>query len=195
MLHQQLGAGNDAVVYSGDETAGYRGGSEYFDIDLEAFRRQWPEAEYIIFAANVYSDIDFSECLCRAGYMIREKVDSGKVFEPKTVKTSFTINAKSTYAILFALDLKAREIVWLNLGMNSSRNVAGTDQIGFVLTYMNIVNDANVYNLFEAKATELVSQPEEADLIVSDRKIDHLREDQEQIHSYDFEKILKYLNQ
>ena len=78
---------------------------------------------------------------------------------------------------------------------NSSRNVAGTDQIGFVLTYMNIVNDANVYNLFEAKATELVSQPEEADLIVSDRKIDHLREDQEQIHSYDFEKILKYLNQ
>ena len=117
------------------------------------------------------------------------------IFEPKTVKTSFLVNAKSRYAVLFALDLEAKEIVWLNLGMNSSRNVAGTDQIGFVLTYMNIVNDANVYNLFEAKATELVSQPEEADLIVSDRKIDHLREDQEQIHNYDFEKILKYLNQ
>ena len=187
--------GNRAIVYSGDQTSGYHGGSEYFDIDMEAFREEYPQVSCIVFADNVYSDLNFSECFCKAGYMIREREDSGEVFEPKTVRTSFLINAKSRYAVLFALDLETEEIVWLNLGMNSSRNVAGTDQIGFVLTYMNIVNDANVYNLFEAKATELVSQPEEADLIVSDRKIDHLREDQEQIHSYDFEKILKYLNQ
>ena len=186
-------AGNDAVVYSGDETAGYRGGSEYFDIDLEAFRRQWPEAEYIIFAANVYSDIDFSECLCRAGYMIREKVDSGKVFEPKTVKTSFTINAKSTYAILFALDLKAREIVWLNLAMDNRRTVAGGDRFEFLRTYFTLPEEASVYSLFAAAASELTGTPEEADVIVSDRTFPDLKPPREQIHSWDFEKMMRLL--
>ena len=187
--------GRDAIVYSGDQTSGYHGGSEYFDIDPEAFREEYPPVNLIVFADNVYSDLNFSECFCKAGYMVREKEDSGEVFEPKTVKTSFLINAKSRYAVLFALDLETDEIVWLNLGMNSSRNVAGTDQLSFIVPYIHILDDASVYSLFEAKATELVSRPEEADLIVSDRKFDRLREGQEQIHSYDFEKILKYLNQ
>ena len=126
--------------------------------------------------------------------MIREKKDSGAVFEPKTVKTSFLINVKSRYAILFALDLESREIVWLNLGMNNRRNIAGTDEISFVLPYINILDDASVYSLFAARADELVSCPEDADLIVSDREYGLLRENQEQIRSADFEKILKYLN-
>ena len=188
-------AGGGAVVYSGDETSGYRGGSEYFDIDPETFRDQYPDVRYIVFADNVYSDLNFSECFCKAGYMIREKEDSGEVFEPKTVKTSFLINTRSRYAVLFALDLKENEIVWLNLAMGSGHNVAGTDQISFILPYMDILDEANVYDLFAAKAGELVSRPEEADLIVSDRITGKLREGQEQIRSHDFEKILKYLNQ
>ena len=187
--------GGSAIVYSGDQISGYHGGSEYFDIDPEAFRREYPQVRLIVFADNVFSDLNFSECFCKAGYMVREKEDSGEVFEPKTVKTSFLINAKSRYAVLFALDLETDEVVWLNLGMNSNRNVAGTDRLSFIGPYIHIVDDASVYSLFEAKATELVSRPEEADLIVSDRKIDRLRTDQEQIHSYDFEKILKYMNQ
>ena len=187
--------GKDAIVYSGDQTSGYHGGSEYFDIDPDAFREAYPQVNLIVFADNVYSDLDFSECFCKAGYMVREKEDSGEVFEPKTVKTSFLVNAKSRYAILFALDLETDEIVWLNLGMDNRRNVAGTDQLSFIVPYIHILNDASVYSLFEAKATELVSRPEEADLIVSDRKFDRLLEGQEQIRSYDFEKILKYLNQ
>ena len=187
--------GSDAIVYSGDETSGYRGGSEYFDIDPEAFLKQYPGVRYIAFADNVYSDLYFSECYCKAGYMIREKEDSGEVFEPKTVKTSFLINTRSRYAILFALDLQAKEIVWLNLAMGSQHNVAGTDQISFILPYMDILDEANVYDLFAAKAGELVSRPEEAELIVSDRTYGRLKEGQEQIRSHDFEKILKYLNQ
>ena len=187
--------GGDAISFSGDQTSGYRGGSEYFDIDPEAFREQYPDVKYIVFADNVYSDLYFSDCFCKAGYMIRDKEDNGEVFEPKTVKTSFRIDTKSRYAILFALDLETREVVWLNLAMDSSRNIAGTDEIGFVLPYMNILEAASVYTLFEAKATELVSRPEEADLIVSDSVFENLREGQEQIRSHDFEKILKYLNQ
>ena len=124
----------------------------------------------------------------------REKDDSGQVYEPKTVKTSFTINAKSTYAILFALDLKEKEIVWLNLGMSGRLRVAGEDDLSFVLPYMDILDIASVYSLFEAKAEEIVTNPEDADLIVSDA-VFNLRENQKQIHSYDYEKLLGYMNQ
>ena len=188
-------AGSDAITFSGDETSGYKGGSEYFDIDLGKFRNQFPQVEYIVFADNVFSDLEFSACFCKAGYMIREEIESGEVFEPKSVRSSFRINAESRYAVLFALDMKKREIVWLNLAMNYQTNIAGEDQMQFILPYMNILDEANVYSFFAAKATELTEKPETADLIVSDREIDTLRENQEQIHSYDYEKMIRYLSQ
>ena len=44
-------AGNqsDAITYSGDETSGYKGGSEYFDIKLEEFKKMYPAVKYIVF--------------------------------------------------------------------------------------------------------------------------------------------------
>ena len=188
-------AGTDAITFSGDETSGYKGGSEYFDIDLAAFRNQYPQVQFVVFADNVFSNLDFSECICKAGFMIREEKDSGEVYEPKTVRTAFNITAKSRYAVLFALDLQKREIVWLNLAMNYRTNIAGEDQIRFILSYMNILEDASVYDFFAAKATELTDIPEKADLIVSDCVFEALGKDQEQIHSYDYEKIIRYLNQ
>ena len=184
----------DAIVFSGDETAGYSGGSEYFDIDLEKFREKYPDIHYVVFADNVYSRVEFRECRCKAGYMAREKEDSGEIYEPKTVRTSFAITGDTTYALLFALDLRTNEAVWLNLAMDSHLNVAGEDQIAFALPYMSIVDTASVYTLFEAKAAELVSDPDEADLIVSDKTFTGLKEGQQQIHSYDYEKLLWYLN-
>ncbi len=184
----------DAIVFSGDETAGYEGGSEYFDIDLEKFREKYPDVHYIVFADNVFSCVEFRECRCKAGYMVREKEDSGEIYEPKTVRTSFAITGDTTYALLFALDLHTNEVVWLNLAMDSHLHVAGEDEIAFALPYMSIVDTASVYTLFEAKATELVSNPDEADIIVSDETFTGLKEGQKQIHSYDYEKLLWYLN-
>ena len=188
-------ASSEGITYSGDQTSGYDGGSEYFGIDLEAFRKGFPDVRYLTFADNVYTGIDFDQCLCKAGYMVREKEESGQVYEPKTVKSSFTINAKSTYAILFALDLKEKDVVWLNMGMGQRERVAGEDDLSFVLPYMDILDIASVYSLFEAKADEIVSNPEDADLIVSDVVFEKLGEGQEQIHSYDYEKLLAYKNQ
>ena len=187
---------DEGIVFSGDETSGYNGGSEYFDIDLERFEETHPDFRYIVFANNVYTNgVTFSDCVCKAGYMIREKIDSGEVYEPKTVKTAFAINGNSSYAALFALDLKTREIVWLNITFESRTRVAGEENISFTLRYMDILDVLNVYDLFRMKAEALVSDPEEADIIVSDKTFDGIREGQEQIHSYDFEKMLTYINQ
>ena len=187
-------SGSEAVTFSGDETSGYYGGSEYFDVDLEAFREEYPDARYLVFADNSYTGDDFCECDCTAGYMLREKMDSGEIFEPKTVQTSFRVDSPTTYAVLYALDLQERAIVWLNMDMVGRYTVAGEDDFSFILPYMNILDIASVWSLFEAKADELVKTPEEADLIVSDEVFPNLREGQKQIHSYDREKLLEYMN-
>ena len=185
---------DQCITFSGDETSGYNGGSEFFDVRIPRFREVYPDIRYLVFTDNVYSGVHFDTVPCTAGYMIREEEDSGGIFEPKTVRSSFRITVHSTYAVLFALDLKEREIVWLNLGMNSSETIAGDSEIATVLDYLDAADIANLRMLFRGMATETVDRPEDADVIVADHYSGELREGQRLIRSTDHEKIFEYLN-
>ena len=184
---------SSAITYSGDQTSGYNGGSEYFDVDLEAFMAEYPQAEYLVLCDNVFSCVPFSKCLCRAGYMDRDILDTGEVFEPKTVATSFQITCDSTFAYLFAIDLKTRELVWLNVSRDSNVQVAGTTTVAFLKDYMNACQLMNVQKLFSMLATEVVDTPEDADVVVTDEAVS-VKENAEIIHSYDTERILALMN-
>lgn len=190
MYNRQSGA----VTFSGDQTSGYNGGSEYFDIDIDEVRKQYPKMQYIVFNNNVFSGITFSKCICRAGYMMRDKVDSGKVFEPKTVQTSYMINCDSTMAHLFALDIINRKIIWLNQSLDSMARVGACSQYKYLTKFFNVTKVVNVYDLFKMKATEIVTDPCQADIVVSDdTKLILDEEKQIQITSRDQEKIMRYM--
>ncbi len=181
---------SDAIVFSGDETSGYAGGSEYFDIDVEMFRIEYPDIRYLIFCDNVYSNVTFDRCMCKAGYMLRDLFDSGEIYEPKTVQTSFLVNGKSIFAYLFGIDLKEREFMWLNLSSSRRTIVAGDTSMSFLLDYFKITDTMNVYRFFELMAQELVEDPEQAELIVSDRIKLAEGDKRKVIHSYDHEKLI-----
>lgn len=183
----------EEIVFSGDQTSGYDGGSEYFDIDLDPFMTAYPDVQYLIFCNNVYSKVPFSECDCKAGYMDRDILDSGEVFEPKTVETSFAINGNSTFAHLFAIDLEARELVWLNIGQNSEAQVAGDTSLKYLVDYFHITQVINLRRFFSILATEIVEDPKEADVIVSDESIP-VKEGAEIIRSYSIERIQALMN-
>lgn len=184
---------NDAIAYSGDETSGYNGGSEYFDIDIEQFKRIHPDYRYVIFCDNIYSPTTFDNCVCRAGFMVRNEEDSGEIYEPKTVKTSFKVTGNSSYMYMFAIDLKTREMVWLNMIREGRHAIAGESKMDFLMDYLNITDVFNVYDLFSYAGIQ-VHDIVEADLVVSDDDVDPvILGDKEQIHSYDFEKLLKYI--
>lgn len=187
------GRQSSAITYSGDQTSGYNGGSEYFDVDLDAFMAQYPQAEYLVFCNNVFSGSPFSKCLCRAGYMDRDALDSGEVFEPKTVATSFQITCDSTFAYLFAIDLNTRELVWLNVSRDSKARVAGTTSVDFLKPYFHASQLMNVKKLFSMLATEVVDTPDNADVVVTDEAVS-VKESAEIIHSYDTERILALMN-
>lgn len=183
----------EEITFSGDQTSGYNGGSEFYDIQFAAFKKKYPRCHYLVFCDNVYSCSSFKDCICRAGYMMRDEADSGEIFEPKTVQSSFTINCDSSSAYLFALDVKKMEFVWLNLANDSFIRVAGAEDLQYLKRYLEATDLINVYDFIEMAATELVDTPEEADVIVSDD--DSLKKDGvEIIHSYDFEKLLALMN-
>ena len=202
---------SDALTYSGDETSGYNGGSEFFDIDLDKIREAYPEIQKLIFCDNVYSNVNFETCYCTAGFMLRDVLDSGEIFEPKTVETSFRVNCPGMFAYLFGIDLETREFVWLNIGRRAGITVAGATSLAFLLEYFDATEVLNVHQFFEWMATELVSDPSMADVIVSDRRVileqandlkdngqdnglnNGLKDEKQWIHSYDHEKILAFL--
>lgn len=187
------GRQSKAVTYSGDQTRGYNGGSEFFDVDIDAFCQEYPNAEYLVFCNNVFSGTPFSGCVCRAGYMDRDVLDSGEIFEPRTVATSFAITSESTFAYLFGLDLKTRELVWLNVARDSSCIVAGTTSLAFLKEYFHETELFNVADFFAMMASEIVESPADADIVVSDENVS-LKDGAEQIHSYDFARILALMN-
>ena len=166
------GQNSGAIVFSGDETSGYNGGSEYFDVDLEEFQRMYPTVKYLVFCDNVFSGERFDDGHCTAGFMMRDLLDSGEVFEPKTVETAFCINGASTFAYLFGVDLRCREMVWLNLCRAGGGRIAGNTGFDFMEEYFEATKVLSVHRFFEMAATELVSDPAEADIVVSDRKED-----------------------
>ena len=206
---------SDALTFSGDETSGYNGGSEYFDINIDAMRKMFPNLRYFIFCDNVYSRVSFSKCFCKAGFMQREKVDSGEVFEPKTVETSFLVNCDSTFAYLFGIDVRSRELIWLNMSRNGQNIVAGANDNSFILDAFRITDIMNMEKFFKMLATEVVSSIEEADVIVTDNdKIKAIDMDSDLnnndvldkksiyvdsskliIREYDYEKMISLMNE
>ena len=160
-----------AITYSGDETSGYLGGSEYFDINLPKFKAQYSEYRYLIFCDNVYSGKNFNECFCKAGYMLRDWDDSGQVYEPKTVKSAYLVNCESTFAYLFGIDLFTNEFVWLNVAKNSKSRVAGDTNLSFLTDYFHLTDVMNMYDFFSMMAEKIVEDPMEADVVVTDHEV------------------------
>ena len=184
---------SECIVYSGDQTSGYNGGAEYYDVDIDLIKKKYNKLKYIVFCNNVYSMLKFSSVECKAGYMLRDKIDSGEIFEPKTISSSFKIDCDSTFAYLFGIDLEKNAFVWLNCSNAANSQVAGTNTINYLAKYFKATEIINYYTLFEMMADELVDDPSLADIVVTDDEYSVL-ENQELIRSYDFEKILTYLN-
>lgn len=185
---------SEAITFSGDQTSGFDGGAEYFDIDLEEFKKQHPVIRYLIFCNNIYTNgVTFDQCVCRAGYMFRDIEDSGDIFEPKTVNSSYTINCASRFAYLFGLDLTTNEFVWLNVANENGSRIAASDNMSFLTQYFEMTKIFNVYDFFTLMAGEVVDGPENADITVTDEKIE-TGESTEIICSYDIEKIIALLN-
>lgn len=177
------------ACHSGDITSAPDGASEFIDLDIKYALGKG--ARYI--TMNVYSFTGQTFCdipECFAGWMTREEVNSGEIYDPKTVDNKIDLANEGTASIPLVLDLLERKVIWVDLALKSANSVWANNVHGSLNTVTLLTKSfvelkkPDLYTLFrlhgEARG-QLVYSPEEADNVFS---VD------EGITPYDIEEII-----
>lgn len=179
--YTRLRSGKLKAYHSGDITNGGsvkgKGVAEFIDIDIDAIAQN---GRYVAFQVYSFTGQKFSTLPnCRFGWMEREDVDSGEVFEPSTVDMCIDVTAEGVTAIPVIFDCQTREFIWcdMNLAMNQNRshyfgnnlesNLHGVTAVCYAMTHLS---KPNLYSLIRLNAMargRIVTDRNEADIIFS----------------------------
>ena len=154
------------------------GVAEFIDIDIEKMKEMG--ARYFVFSVNSYTEQLFCELPnMHFGFMEREEMNSGEIFEPSTVQQKVKLNSNSTTAITCMFDIEKMEMIWIdevgqdvfrsNLRVNNiDANWLGTNMVCYKALHMEKANISDVIRLnAEARNGEIVENKEDADLVFS----------------------------
>ncbi len=149
---------------------------EFLDVDLDSVLQYG--GRYVVYQVYSYTRQCFS-CLPNAsfGYMEREDVKSGEIFEPATVRQRMDLVQESCVTIPMILDCAARRMIWCDISLNLAacrRNLGGnnleSNLSGVALACYAMVNmrRTNLYDLLKlhvAGRGVLCEEKERADQI------------------------------
>ena len=176
--YSNLRAGEFKAYHSGDIVNGGDvdgdGVAEFIDFDIDSVTKNG--GRYIVYQVYSYTGQYFSDLQnCRFGWMERNDVYSGEIFEPKTVQMKIDLTANSTVEIPVIFDCKERKFIWCDMnlrtnnswfgGVNLESNVYGVTAVCYAMTHMN---KPNLYDLvmLNAKARgNIVVDKKKADII------------------------------
>ena len=161
------------AAHSGDITSAPKGASEFIDLDLESVRKYG--GRYVVFTVMSFTGqnfVDLPECFM--GWMARKDVNSGEIYEAKTVKNKIDIASQSLICLPMVLDLYENKVVWADISLKSQprwnnveNNMSGMILMGKALTTMK---KPNLYDLLMLNAEargELCESIEDADTVFS----------------------------
>jgi hypothetical protein len=160
--------------HSGDIVDAPQGASEFIDITLDKVRGKG--VRYVVMSLTSYTQQPYCELPeCFAGWMAREKPESGAIYEPKTVQDRLDITADTKIAIPLIIDVAAKEVIWCDMALRRHpkwvNSVHGNmNGINLTLQALAHLNKPNLYELFRLHAVargELASSPEGADRVFS----------------------------
>lgn len=160
-----------ASVHSGDIQSAPNGASEFIDFDVNAMVKSG--VRYVASSVISYTGQSFDDFECYAGYMERDAMKSGKVYEPKSVKLRFDIKGKNTTAVPLLFDVVERKVIYADLATGGSRYGAVsqmTDKNKALTEAMLAMPDRKptVFDVVYLNASargEIVDTPEEADFV------------------------------
>lgn len=160
---------NDMGHHSGDITSAPDGACEFIDISLPAVCER--QARYVVMTVMCYTRQSFTAMPeCFAGWMMRQKPNSGEIFEARTVKDKVDITAPTSICVPVIIDAKDRRVYWVDLGLRTAAQIvnAATHSVGMSDIGRAIVdlNKPTLYDLLhmhaEARGT-LVDDRTQAD--------------------------------
>jgi hypothetical protein len=165
---------NNYSCHSGDYTNAPRpnGACEFIDIDIKQAIEN--EARYAVVQVYGYTYSKFCNLDgLYAGWMERNDLNSGEVFEPSTVQNKIDLTGNTMCMIPMVFDLLKKEVVWMDMALTTqfyfSRNTANNIH-GVALSVKGIVegHKPQMYDLIQmnAKARGTITEDRnDADII------------------------------
>lgn len=141
----------DGGTHSGDIQSAPNGASEFIDIDIDTVRKTG--ARFVVMSVISFSGQSFDTFECFAGVMNRDKVASGKKYEPTTVSNKFDLAGDTRYNIPLILDLVTNQVTWADIALTSNKhsNVEGSsDSVVTMAKAIQAMSDdkPNLFDLF-----------------------------------------------
>lgn len=167
------------ICHSGDIINGGpvdgEGAAEFIDLDID--KALSAGARYVVFNVYNFSNESFSRMEHAAfGFMTRNDMKSGEIFEPSTVKQRMDLASATTTCIPVIFDLKERVFVWCDMALTADHVRTGFGGINVESNLPSVVvtckamvdvKKPNLYDLFifNAKARGVITDnPDEADI-------------------------------
>lgn len=165
----------EGMYHSGDITSAPNGASEFLDIDLDSLN---PEVRYIACSVTCFSGqplATLDEAFC--GVMLRDKPNSGEIYEPASVATRADLRTDSTQCLPFLFDVKTREIIWADLTINNrgwgyavensrDKQALACDAVARMHTLKPGMADLFTWHVI-ARNSQFVETREEADFVIA----------------------------
>lgn len=177
--YSNLKSSRFGICHSGDITNGGpvdgEGVAEFIDLDIE--KALSAGARYAVFNVYNFSNENFSKMEHAAfGFMTRNDMKIGEIFEPSTVKQRMDLASATTTCIPVIFDLKERVFVWCDMALTADHVRAGYGGINVESNLPSVVvtckamvdiKKPNLYELFTFNATArgvITDNPDEADI-------------------------------
>jgi len=153
-----------------------QGVSEFLDVDMESVVQCG--GRYVVYQVYSFTRQPFSEIPhAMFGWMGREDVNSGEIYEPCTVEQKMDLASQSIVCIPVIFDLVEREMIWCDMGLsvggcrigcggnNLESNLSGVAATCYSMVHMRKPNLYDLVNLHIRARGLRVDKKEEADVI------------------------------
>jgi hypothetical protein len=172
----------DSMHHSGDIQRAPNGASEFIDARIAAFKPSAGprRARYLAISVISFSGQTFDTFPAFAGFMERNGLNSGEVYEPQALALKFDLSGKVRSYMPLMFDIQEREVVYVDLSTGGGRHqrVAAQGEKFQALARM-VVDLPNtkptVYDVVMAHATargKVVDRPEQADVVFQREGLD-----------------------
>lgn len=207
---------NSFCVHSGDivngGSADGMGACEFIDIDID--KALEAGYRYAFVSIHSFTDVNFCKFNSSAGFMERteEKLDTRingrtngntsiynfNIFDPRTVKMNFDLNTESNGSVPILIDLKEREVYWIDSDFNisgiincrSSINIASISIDSLLKRHFTTIRE--LVELNAAVRGGLTDTPEDAKTIVTATETEEI-EGKTIISAYELDKIMNLI--
>lgn len=139
--------------HSGDIVDAPKGAAEFIDVDIEKCLER--KVRYVGMVMNSFTEqpyCDLPECF--AGWMAREKPNSGEIFEPKSVVDKVDVASDTRMCLPAVFDLVTREVIWADIALagnprwanNVRNNLTG---VSLMIRSLTGLRKTDLHTLFE----------------------------------------------